>query len=488
MLLDHSAPFTSAVASISTIATGVACDRLVTLVGPVTRPARPNPTETRGSRPGPAFASTSRTTDEGPPMRRILLPLALLLTACDVGAPNDPGGDRVVAICDQATGQCDGCRNCYNTCLCNGGVAGECALTCGYDTPPAPRPDDDFDPGPDPEPGTRLDGGMIGDPLLPPAPDTDAGPLPRTDPDPEDPEPETPDPEDPPPPPPDLPPPPPPPEAPDEDCYWELVDPDADVDDLVARYGGAWGDIQAIVARRWPAGGWFIGRIQNIDPFRQLDQFIDRRSWRGMVGELDTLVHEGQHLFNAYHAQDAGRFQDLWIRDDLIYTLDRDSDGFARQQIRGDMEAGTCDLYCGTYFSGEQGSRGFNALLDEASCYANELGVGLFGEYYPLQGASVRDGSVAFLYYIQLYLRRARQQDPGLYARLQADANYPGIVKTLWLRGHFFLQYADRFPALGVSDDVYKRAMHRPENMAEISRFIGEEVDASHCIVGPWRE
>ena len=270
----------------------------------------------------------------------------------------------------------------------------------------------------------------------------------------------------------------------DPNCYSEPLDPDENVDDIVGSYGGAGYKVQVIEAmqRRWPAGAWLLQeRID--DPY--WGQFSDSSSWEGMVGWLDTLVHEQTHLFNAYHAIDVGENAALYFREDKILYLPTDQ-GFARaeilQHLIPEAQAG---IYAGTYLQGSQGERQFNPLLDEANAYANEVpGLSVFGEYFGGFGLSLRDGSAAFLYFLEVYLRVGRTEHPEWYAWAKTQPVYLEAVELLWLRTHFFYeQVADGFPALGIEDAVYRAAAYEPENLAELSMFTGKAFDASSCVV-----
>ena len=265
------------------------------------------------------------------------------------------------------------------------------------------------------------------------------------------------------------------------ECYTEVANPNADITDLVASYGGAnWKDeLIAVMTRRHPATAFLLNAQRNDSYF---SQFSDSNSWTGMVGWLDTLSHEETHLFNAYHAQSVGKTSSVFFREDLILYPPTIST-FARSEIHDDIAQSARDgIYASTYLTGSSGERGFEALVDEQSCYLNELAaVGLVGEHFN-GGVSLRDGSVAFLYFMQVYLRVARTEYPAIYNQLKGSEVYREIVKTQWLRTHYFLPYADAFPNLGINDGTYRTLMHQPENMAEISMFIGQTVNASNCV------
>jgi hypothetical protein len=264
-------------------------------------------------------------------------------------------------------------------------------------------------------------------------------------------------------------------------CYDEPVFPAADIDDLIAAYGGAdWkDDLIAAMDRRHPATGWLLEQQRNDSYF---GQFSDPNSWTGMVGWLDTLAHEETHLFNASHAADVGQVHAIYHREDLIYYLPSDP-GFGRGEIFDDITADARGgIYAPTYLQGSQGDRGFNALLDEQAAYLNELAaVGPVGEHFQ-GGVSLRDGSVAFLYFIEVYLRVARTEFPAIYDQLKAEPAYRDAVETAWLRTHFFLEIADAFPNLGVDDQMYRSQAHRQENLDELELFLGHPVAASACL------
>ncbi len=268
----------------------------------------------------------------------------------------------------------------------------------------------------------------------------------------------------------------------DPNCYTEPLNPGADISDIVDNYGGAgWkDDLIEAMGRRWPAGAWLLQEQYNDSYF---GQFSDPYSWTGMVGWLDTLVHEETHLFNAYHAIDVGQNHALYFNEDLILYLPPDQ-GFPRAEIYGHLiPEAQAGIYAPTYLTGQQGQRAFNPLLDETLAYINEVpGLSVFGEYYQ-GGVSLRDGAAAFLYFIEVYLRVARTDHPEFYAWAQSQAVYVEAVRTAWLRTHFFYEeVADMYPGLGISDDIYRAAATTPENLAEIEMFIGEPVDASSCL------
>jgi hypothetical protein len=268
-----------------------------------------------------------------------------------------------------------------------------------------------------------------------------------------------------------------------DNCYSEALDPQASVSDIVSSYGGSGykGQIIEAMNRRFPAGAYLLQQQKN-DPY--FAQFSNSSSWKQTVGWFDTLVHEETHLFNAYHAIAQNKVHALYMRADLILYLPSDSNSFARSEIAPHLPPSLASsTYANTYLTGQQGTRGFNALLDELTCYVNEVpALAAFGEYYS-GGVSLRDGAAAFLNFLQVYLKIARSQYPGFYSAAQSHPGYVDAVRTLWLRTHFLYdEVGDNHPQLGIHDKEYRAEMHKAANMKEISLFIGQTVSDSHCL------
>jgi hypothetical protein len=264
-----------------------------------------------------------------------------------------------------------------------------------------------------------------------------------------------------------------------ENCYCEPIDPEAALDDLEAAYSsGNWADtIFEVLGRRWPAGRDLLVDEQD-DPY--FGAFSDTSSFASLMDGLMTEAHEGTHGWDYGHAgvDDFAYF----LRGDLQFFPPK-LHGFDRSEIYGMVEGTATDLYKGTYLTGTQGTYGFYELLDEMNCYINGMAaIGVTGEYIPY-GVSGRDGAVAFMYYLELYLRLARTQYPDVYAQIQGDPDYVEMIKIQWLRLHFFKIYAaDLHPHIGIYDGEIEELMYADENQSEIEMLIGQELEASNCL------
>lgn len=193
-----------------------------------------------------------------------------------------------------------------------------------------------------------------------------------------------------------------------------------------------------------------------------------------------TIVHEETHGWDYEHASGGDTFAYFLASDLQIQTPW--VQGFERSELYGLLEDDSTSLYSDTYLTGEQGTYGFTELLDEMNCYINGLAaIAVVGEYEEW-GISARDGALAFLYYLELYLGRARAQYPDLYAELQGEPAFLQLVETQWLRTHFFLELSASRDSLGIADDEIAPHVYADENRQEIELFLGKPVAASSCL------
>jgi hypothetical protein len=261
-------------------------------------------------------------------------------------------------------------------------------------------------------------------------------------------------------------------------CYCEPIDPSADIMDLEAGYSSAaWAQTMfEVLGRRWPSGRDLLVAEQN-DPW--FGAFADKSTFAGLMDSLMTEVHEATHGWDYGHAT----VHDFayYIRADLTYHPPKVS-GFPRSEIYPMLESNATNLYASTYLTGTQGTYGFYELLDEMNSYINGMGaIAVVGEHIPW-GISGRDGAVALMYYLELYLRRARTQYGSLYEQLQNEPEYVELVETQWLRLNFLLEVADEHQHIGIHDAAIRELVYAPHNLAEIEMFIGANLDASNCL------
>jgi hypothetical protein len=252
----------------------------------------------------------------------------------------------------------------------------------------------------------------------------------------------------------------------------------ASLADLEQSFGRvSWRDTAfEVLKRRWPAGHDLLVDMQSDS---QMDGFADTSSFSALMESLMTVCHEETHGWDYGHA-DWGTSFSYFLRKDLEPRIVLDN-GFPRSEIRSMLENDSVSLYA-FYLEGQQGSYGFLELLDEMNAYINGLGGLAWVGEYEKGGISAKDGAVAFLYFLELYLRKARTDHAGFYAALSQSAELKALVETQWLRTHFFLQQADRFTTLGIEDARIRQLLYEPANQKELEDLVGKKLGASPCL------
>jgi hypothetical protein len=269
-------------------------------------------------------------------------------------------------------------------------------------------------------------------------------------------------------------------------CYTEPgVDPTASLSDLSAGYSASnWAaTVMEVTDRRYPSGNTLLTVTQSDSWW---GAFTDSSSWTSLMDSLMTMHHEQTHYYDYANALFPVYFG-YFIREDWQPQVDF-YEGFPRAEIYSMLTDSSTDLYSSTYLVGGQGSYGFMELLDEHNCYINGLAaLSLVGEYIPF-GLSGRDGAVAFTYYLELYLQRARNVYPSLHADICGDPDMRDLILVQWLRMHYFLQFSDAFPNLGIYDVAIEQHMYDPALQWEIENCIGHTLQADNCLPAgdPW--
>jgi len=262
-------------------------------------------------------------------------------------------------------------------------------------------------------------------------------------------------------------------------CYSETVSSTASLADLVSGYSSwDWEDtVFEVTARRYPSGNLLLTQTQ-ADPW--FGAFVDPSSFNSLMDSLGTMLHEQTHYWDYDHALFEVYFG-YFVNEDW-QPQPNFFDGFPRSEILSMLPDDSTAMYADTYLTGDQGTYGFMELLDELNCYINGLaGLSLVGEYMPW-GTSARDGAVAFMLYLELYLQRARTVYPSLHAQICGDPELTDLMLVQWLRMHWFLDISEAFPELGIYDDAIEVHLYAPGNQSEIELCTGHPLQASPCL------
>ncbi len=271
------------------------------------------------------------------------------------------------------------------------------------------------------------------------------------------------------PPPSDAPTPPPPPPDAGDVCYSEAYAPTAPLDDLTKSFGDWLSTSLEVTHRRYPTGN-FILTAEKRDP--QLAEFADGSSFAALMESLMTMCHEETHGWDYEHS--GVSTHNYVLRDDLQIEVPRTS-SFGRGEILAYIKDDATSLYDGTYLEGSMGTYDFADMNDELAAYVNGLAcITAVGDRIK-SGISARDGAVAHLYYLQLYLKRARTMHPSVYAELKAAPAWQKFVKYEWARVAFWDAKARLFPVLQIGVDRIWAHVNAAENLDEIRKFTGRE-------------
>jgi hypothetical protein len=94
---------------------------------------------------------------------------------------------------------------------------------------------------------------------------------------------------------------------------------------------------------------------------------------------------------------------------------------------------------------------------------------------------SYRDGAASHLYYLQLYMKVAREDHPALYTQWKNDASWQHWVRLAWARGHFWTEQVINDPNFGINDAAIWARINQPQNLQEIEDFTGEDPASVAC-------
>jgi hypothetical protein len=279
-------------------------------------------------------------------------------------------------------------------------------------------------------------------------------------------------------------------------AYTETLPPrTASISDLVSGYtpAGYQTFVLEALGRRYPLGKSHVTRgLANTDQGNCIERFTsDRSSAAAVIRRLEVVVHECAHI--AAFPLSKGSTNTYIIRDDLSFackngdTTTRGGMTFARSRIKGDAYNATrppcggtvtkgCDAYANVYLDGdpdngsfEGGDQGYNSVLEETVQYVNSLATGYaFEDQLKTTIVSNRDGILTFLWYIERYVKMAREKYPAAYKLLSEDACWRHGTLTVWARAQLYLDLTKDSTALGIDDEAILALVNTPELLKEI--------------------
>jgi len=278
-----------------------------------------------------------------------------------------------------------------------------------------------------------------------------------------------------------------------------LGDGTADISSLLAGYSSA--DFQTFVdgvlSMRYPIGAHIVRQARTHTEVGGdcVDLFLsDRSTGEAVIRGLSTVVHECGHFLDL---GESGFSSAVYVITDALTLTCSGGDAtgrggmtFARSRIRGDSyqtlrpacpggsPSPGCDSYADVYLDGnpddatfDGGDQGFDSLLEETAQYVNSLATShAFTREIGAGGRRVseRDGILTFLWYLERYLRLARESYPAAHSFLLADSCWRTAILTLWGRAWLFLEATVGMAHLGIDDDAILGLVTDPTLLAEI--------------------
>jgi len=263
-------------------------------------------------------------------------------------------------------------------------------------------------------------------------------------------------------------------------CYREVFDGTVSLADLKGSYDSSkWLATSLEVLRRRYADGHGILDAMKSDP--QLSEFADKGSWAGLMTSIDTMCHEETHGWDFETSLKTPGKHAFWLRKDLALEAPTAMGFFARSELVPMLGDSGTAMYDETYLIGDSGTDDFVFLADELNAYINGLACATALGSEITTTISFRDGAAAHLYYLQLYLKKARTSYATLYAKMKASPEWMKFVRYEWARGHFWTEASKPFPNFGINDKKIWGKVNLAENLSEIELFTGDKPDVVAC-------
>jgi hypothetical protein len=259
-------------------------------------------------------------------------------------------------------------------------------------------------------------------------------------------------------------------------CYSEDYFPGVSLADLRAAFAPQSWKSQSLTTldRRIPGGHALLDAMKD-DP--QLPSFVDTSSWPAMMMSLMTMCHEETHGYDYGHANN-GVF--YFFMTPTVHVQPIEGTTFARSEILTYITDSSTANYDQTYLYGTQGTYDFVALADELNAYTNGLSCIAAVADQIDNGISARDGVAASLYYLELYLKRARTAHADVYTSLKQSPDWIRFVRYAWARGMFW-RHAATAPQLAIADAPIWAHVEDPANASEIELYTGSKVSDIEC-------
>ena len=193
-------------------------------------------------------------------------------------------------------------------------------------------------------------------------------------------------------------------------------------------------------------------------------------NFQGVMDRYEVAVHEGSHIWG-FESFSFDSYSYRVVDDDHIIDTTR-LDNFFRSEILDRHPNPSDDFYADTYLTGSSGAQGFNTLLDEYNAYTHSLASRhCIRDQFGGGSTSARDGILTFMWYVETYLKIAREDHPDDYDDILADDDTIDVILDVWDRAEHWLAITENDDSLGIDDDRIAELTYDPANVSEIDRL-----------------
>jgi hypothetical protein len=253
-----------------------------------------------------------------------------------------------------------------------------------------------------------------------------------------------------------------------EEAIW--CDDLADMSDIEAAHDPS--DIRttvlAISERRYPPAVGFVDAQTDSELERW---FSSNPDFDQVMDGYEVAVHEGAHIWGfGSFSFDTYSYR---VVDDSLIIETAYLDNFDRSEILTLHPDPGSDFYTDVYLTGSSGAQGFNTLLDEYNAYAHSLASRYCTrDYLSGSSTSARDGMLTFMFYVEAYLKIAREQHPDDYDAIVDDPAHVDLILTIWQRAEAWLDLSAAHPELDIDAARIEAWVYDPDNVAEIELLM----------------
>ena len=191
---------------------------------------------------------------------------------------------------------------------------------------------------------------------------------------------------------------------------------------------------------------------------------------------LTAAVHETNHQLSFKLSDYTNGFYGYYLGNEQTLTV-KMKNLFYRSKISEYLDAfDKGQNYYELYLTGDSGNQDITVLLDEVNAYTHSLNssicfVDLISKY-TMQ--SDRDGLATFMYYFELYLKKARISYPDQWKQMYNDPEYLDLFAALWKRAESVLKTGLKHSQLGIQDKFIIKRVYDKKNIDELVQVFAK--------------